>query len=92
MLSDTDIQSQVREVLERFNELVSTKNPQVLAEFAPGEDVLLIGSDAGEVSKGSQELRAFFERIFAREISFSWVWDRLDVSLVGDIAWFFAEG
>jgi len=92
MKSGKDIRSQVREVLDRFNVLVSTKNPQVLAEFAPGDEILLIGSDAGEVARGRQEVQAFFDRIFTRELSFSWEWDRLDVSQSGELAWFFAEG
>lgn len=92
MPSDAEIKSQVRHVLERFNELVSTKNPQVLEEFAPGDDVLLIGSDAGEVAADRQALKAFFDRVFARENTFSWEWDRLDVSHDENLAWFFAEG
>ncbi|MEJ2555862.1 MAG: nuclear transport factor 2 family protein [Anaerolineae bacterium] len=82
----------MREVLERFDDLVSTQNLQVLAEFAPGDEVLLVGSDAGEVATGRQELEAFFARIFARDTTFSWEWDRIDVSHAGDLAWFFAEG
>jgi ketosteroid isomerase-like protein len=92
MQSDADVQSQVRQVLERFNHFVSTKNMQVLAEFAPGDAVLLIGSEAGEVASGRAELQAFFARIFAREATFSWEWDRIDASRAGDVAWFFAEG
>lgn len=92
MPSDGEIQSQVRQVLERFNELVSTQDPQVLAEFAPGDDFLLIGSESGEVAAGRQALEAFFARIFARKTTFSWEWDRVDVSHAGNIAWFFAEG
>jgi ketosteroid isomerase-like protein len=92
MQSDAEVRSQVREVLERFNDLVSTQNLQVLAEFAPGDEVLLVGSDAGEVATGRQELEAFFARIFARDATFSWEWDRIDVSHAGDLAWFFADG
>jgi ketosteroid isomerase-like protein len=92
MRSDAEVRSQVCEVLERFNDLVSTQNLQVLAEFAPGDEVLLVGSDAGEVATGSQELEAFFARIFARDTTFSWEWDRIDVSHAGDLAWFFADG
>jgi ketosteroid isomerase-like protein len=92
MQSDAEVRSQVREVLERFNDLVSTQNLQVLAEFAPGDEVLLVGSDAGEVATGRQELEAFFARIFARDTTFSWEWDRIDVSHAGDLAWFFADG
>jgi ketosteroid isomerase-like protein len=92
MRSDAEVRSQVREVLERFNDLVSTHNLQVLAEFAPGDEVLLVGSDAGEVATGRQELEAFFARIFAHDTTFSWEWDRIDVSRAGDLAWFFADG
>jgi hypothetical protein len=104
MQLDADVQLQVRQVLERFSDLVSTKNMQVLAEFAPGDEVLLIGSEAGEVASGRGALRAFFARIFAREATFSWEWDRVDASRPGgvssprdasrarDVAWFFAEG
>lgn len=92
MQSDENVKSQVYEVLELFNDLVSTQNQQVLAEFAPDDYVLLIGSEAGEVAAGRREIEAFFARIFARDTTFSWEWDRIDVSHAGDLAWFFAEG
>jgi hypothetical protein len=78
MQSGMDVRSQVHEVLERFNHLVSTRDPQVLAEFAPGDEVLLVGSDAGEVAAGRGEIEAFFTRVFARPVTFSWQWDRLE--------------
>ncbi len=92
MGSSEAIESQVRGALERFNELVSTRSPQVLAEFTPGEDVLLIGSEAGEAAKGSQEITEFFARIYARDATFSWEWDRIEAAQAGGLAWFFAEG
>ncbi len=60
MQSNEEVRSQVCEVLERFKALVSTRNQQVLAEFAPSDEVLLVGSDTGEVAMGKQELAAFF--------------------------------
>ena len=92
MQSDAQARSWVYQVLERFNHLVSTQNLQVLAEFVPGDEVLLVGSESGEIAKGRQELEAFFTRVFARQATFSWEWDRIDVSHAGDLAWFFAEG
>jgi ketosteroid isomerase-like protein len=92
MLSDADTRSAVRGVLERFFRLVSTRSMQVLAEFAPGDDVLLVGSDAGEIATGPQELEEFFTRIFARSSTFSWKSRHIKVSRAGDIAWFFADG
>lgn len=58
MLSDAHTRSAVRDVLERFFRLVSTRNMQVLAEFAPGDDVLLVGSDAGEIATAHKSLRS----------------------------------
>lgn len=92
METGDDMKSQVREVLERFSERVSTRDPEVLAEFAPGDAVLLVGSETGEVASGRRELEAFFKSVFARENTFYWEWDRLEVSHRGELAWFFAEG
>lgn len=92
MQSDNTLRSQIVGVLDLFNNLVSTKDPHVLAEFIPGDDVLLVGSESGEIAKGRQHLEAFFARIFAREVTFSWEWERIEASQAGDLAWFFAEG
>jgi ketosteroid isomerase-like protein len=92
MQSEADTRSAVREVLERFFHLVSTRDMRVLAEFAPGDDVLLVGSDAGEIATGPQEIEAFFTRIFAATSTFSWRSRCLTVSQAGDMAWFFADG
>jgi hypothetical protein len=92
MHQDAEIQSQIRKVLERFNDLVSRQDLQVLGELASGDDTRLIGSDSGEVARGSQGLAAFFARVYARDSTFSWEWDRIDISYAGDLAWFFADG
>jgi hypothetical protein len=42
MSGERDARSEVKSVLQRFNQLVSPRNMQVLAEFAPGDDVILI--------------------------------------------------
>ena len=92
MLGDADTRAAVQEMLERFNQLVSTRNLYVLEEFASGDDVLLIGSDDGEIARGPQEIKRFFDRIFAGSSTFSWEWSRIHVSEAGNIAWFFADG
>ncbi|MEJ2709154.1 MAG: nuclear transport factor 2 family protein [Anaerolineales bacterium] len=92
MKSDAEVRTQVHQALERFNELVATKNMQVLKEFAPGDEVLLVGSEAGEVASGRHALEAFFRHVFAREAAFAWQWDRIEVSHAGNLAWFFADG
>ena len=64
----------------------------MLAEFAPGNDVRLIGSDAGEVAIGQQEISEFFTRLFASARNFLWEARSVEESRAGDIAWFFADG
>ena len=78
--------------MERFSRLVSARAPRVLEEFAQESDVLLTGSEAGEVVSGRQEIEAFFHRIFARAAAYSWEWDRIESSQAGDVAWFLTDG
>jgi hypothetical protein len=107
MQTEPDLYMQIRQLLARFNDLVAARSMLVLDEFASDEGlpehrapqhmmlrdhVLLIGSEAGEVAQGRPELEAFFTRVFAREVAFSWEWERLEADQAGDIAWFFAEG
>jgi len=90
--TDPGLVRRVNEVLRRFNELVGTRDPRVLDEFAPGEEVSLVGSEPGEVAVSRQALERFFSRAFARAESFAWEWHRLEAWREGDIAWFYAEG
>lgn len=92
MSRDSKVRSQVGEALRRFNDLVSKRDPHVMMEFAPVDEIILVGSENGEVASGRQEIQAFLERVFAREGTFSWEWDRIEAWGEGDLAWFFAEG
>ncbi|MBU6437818.1 MAG: nuclear transport factor 2 family protein [Betaproteobacteria bacterium] len=69
---------------------MSQRDRAIVSTFA--SDALLVGSEAGEVARGTQQLTTFFERIFSRSVRFSWQWRRLEVASAGDMAWFFAEG
>lgn len=84
--------AEIRTALERFTRLVATKDPAILAEFTSDDDTFLLGSEAGESAAGRGELEAFFTRLFRRDVTFSWEWDRVDVSGAGDTAWLVADG
>ena len=43
-MSDSNAQPGVKRAIERFFQLVSMRDPNVLAEFAPGDD-LILGED-----------------------------------------------
>jgi ketosteroid isomerase-like protein len=55
-------------------------------------DVLLVGSDDGEIARGQSEIRHFFTRMFARDSTFSWEGAWIDATRAGDLVWFFADG
>ena len=92
MTADPHIRAEVLQTLEKFKQLVSSRSMDVLGEFAPDGQALLIGSEAQEVASGSSELKAFFARIFAREETFSWDWSHIEVSQSNGVAWFYADG
>lgn len=91
-MEDSNTHSVVESAIERFFQLVYTRDPNILAEFAPGDDLVLAGSDDGEIARGRAQIKGFFDRIFARDSSYAWQMDHLDAFEAGDIAWFFADG
>jgi ketosteroid isomerase-like protein len=92
MHADDAIQQQVLGVLGAFNDQLAARDlGGVLGLFVSDPDVTLVGSEAGEIAVGPGELRAFFQRIFARAGTFRFEWRTCRVSAEGDVAWFFAD-
>jgi len=86
------VESEVKAALSRMSDLVAAHDLSVLEEYAPESDVLLQGSEAGELAIGRQQLEAFFRRHLIQSVTISWDWKRVRVSSAGDIAWVFADG
>jgi ketosteroid isomerase-like protein len=92
MVSNSNARSVVGEVLERFMQLISSRNMEVHSEFVSDNNALLVGSDKGEIAKGQSEIRQFFTRIFARYVTFSWEANWINAFQAGNLMWFFADG
>lgn len=92
MRADRETESAVLAVLDAFNDTLGRRDLEAtLALFVADADVTLVGSEAGETATGPPELRAFFERIFARPGTFYFEWRSCTVSSRDDVAWFFAD-
>jgi uncharacterized protein (TIGR02246 family) len=92
MQADDAIEQQVMDVLGAFNDHLARRDLDgVLGLFVSDSDVTLVGSEAGETAFGPAELRAFFERIFARVGTFQFEWRTCRISAEGEVAWFFAD-
>ena len=90
--NDATTHAEVSTALTRLNELLATRNRAIVDEFAAMPDVMLLGSDPGEVAVGRGNMVALFDAVFALPFQISWDWAQTRVSSEGDIAWVFAEG
>jgi len=80
-------------LLQKFSDACARRDTEGALElFAQDDDMLLVGSEAGKRSRGPEEIRAFFERLFSREKTYSWSWEWRSVSVAGSVAWVMAEG
>jgi len=86
-------EQQIVQTLEAIGDLFGARDVEgVLDLFSPGEDVLLVGSESGEVARGREGIRRSLEELFERPEAYSFVWKSPDVSVAGELAWVFAEG
>jgi uncharacterized protein (TIGR02246 family) len=93
MRADVPTEAEVMAVLEKFSDACARRDTEgALGLFAQDDDILLVGSEAGKRSRGPEEIRAFFERLFSREKTYSWSWEWRSVSVAGPVAWVMVEG
>jgi ketosteroid isomerase-like protein len=82
----------VRRALIRLNALLAKRDIAVVDEFAKGEGTLLVGSEAGEMARGRDELEAHFAKIFAMPVTLAFSWREVKVDVRGGVAWLYADG
>jgi uncharacterized protein (TIGR02246 family) len=89
---DAATETELIEVLERFCSGFADRDAEaVMRLFVPDPDVVVITSEA-PLLRGSVELRRFLDRYVAGPTTYSWEWQRHDVSMTGSVAWLLAEG
>jgi hypothetical protein len=59
--------------------------------FAPDADVVMVTSEES-LLRGPDEIAAFLVRYGEGTTTYSWSWDRRDVSAAGGLGWLLAEG
>ncbi|MEI8046718.1 MAG: nuclear transport factor 2 family protein [Bacteroidota bacterium] len=78
--------------LKTWNAAAKSANvDQCMALFDDSENIMLIGSDKGEVKKGKAQIRDWLTKIFG-VASFSWEMDSINIDSNGKTAWVFVEG
>jgi ketosteroid isomerase-like protein len=82
----------VRRALMRLNALLAERDMALLDEFLPGDDVLMVGSQMGEIGRGRAGVEARLKAIFARKETLAFSWREVEVSVHGAVAFLHAEG
>jgi ketosteroid isomerase-like protein len=84
--------SDVIAVLERFCAAFADRDADALMRLVgPAADLVVITSEES-LLRGPQEFEAFLRRYEEGPPTYSWDWDRYDVSIAGPTAWILAEG
>jgi uncharacterized protein (TIGR02246 family) len=92
MSPNAAIDVQVIEIHERFCSAFADRDAEaVMRLFAPDPDVVVVTSEES-LLRGPVELRGFLDRYAEGPTTYSWEWDRQEVSTAGPIAWLLAEG
>jgi ketosteroid isomerase-like protein len=86
------LQSEIRQALQRWNEANGRGDlAAVMAQFDDAPDLLLVGSDRGEIFQGREAIQGWLAKLFVRN-RFGWEMDRVEIAASGDAAWVFVEG
>lgn len=78
------------ETLNRFVFRCREQDPRIADDFE--EDALLLGSEAGEVARGREEIAAHFATLFEQPFIIEFAFESVEVETVDDLGWLYAEG
>jgi len=82
----------IRNSLQLWNDAAKERDiEKAMSLFDDSENILLVGSDSGEICKGKEQISKWLKMLFDYA-SFSWELDRVDIDYSGNTAWVFTEG
>ena len=80
------------EVLNRFCSAFARRDPGPVLRLCAADLDLVVVTSEESLLRGPAELRRFLDRYVEGSTTYSWEWDRHDVSIAGSVAWLLAEG
>ena len=90
-MAETQAQRDVMAAMDRLSRLLHDRDPAFVDEFADRDDVLLVGSEEGEIARGREAIAALLRKLYARPVRLAWAFGPREVTVAGDIAWVFAD-
>ncbi len=87
-----DTEAALLEILERFCSAFAARDAEAVMQlFAPDAEIVMVTSEEA-VLRGPEEVEAFLHRYARGSTTYSWTWDRRDISAAGAVGWLLAEG
>jgi uncharacterized protein (TIGR02246 family) len=84
---------QIRKSLEKMNEMLATKDlQQVMSVYDASDDIVVVGSDSGEVYVGREQVQKFMKMIISMPFVFSFELEPAVIRHDGNYAWVFTDG
>lgn len=79
-------------VLNQFCSGFARRDPEAAVRVCARDLDLVVVTSEETLLRGPTELRRFLDHYIESETTYSWAWDRYDVSTSGSVAWLLAEG
>lgn len=80
-------------VIDRLLAAIARRDlPTTLACFSSGQDVMVVGSEAGERARGRKAVTAFFVQVYANSSGYRFDLPVRELTSHGDMAWMVADG
>ena len=87
-----NVKDEITNVLKDWNDAAKSSDlEKSMSLFDDSENILLVGSDSGEVFKGKEQIRGWLSQLYI-VAGFSWEMDRIDIDYNENTAWVFVEG
>jgi uncharacterized protein (TIGR02246 family) len=92
MNTDAETEAAMVGMLDSFCSAFQARDAEAAMQlFAPEPDVVVVTSEES-VLRGPDELQAFLRAYAQGPTTYSWAWERLEVSTADAVAWLLAEG
>ena len=90
--SNDKLKGEITEALNLWNTACKNANlEQVMSMFDNADNIMVVGSADGEISKGKEEINKWLGQLFGFA-GFSWEMNRIDIDNNRKTAWVFMDG
>lgn len=90
--SNDKLKGEITEALNLWNTACKNANlEQVMSMFDNADNIMVVGSADGEISKGKEEINKWLGQLFGFA-GFSWEMSRIDIDNKGKAVWVFMDG